>query len=452
MKRSASPPSPHSAMTALQRLTDYIALVRSRTWACSETQLRNELTAMLYTSCAADEVRLLVSNGADVNARRVEDGITPLHVCKNVEVADALIAAGANIHAACARGRTPLYRQCLSNNVDIVKHLIRHGADVDPACSCCGNTPLSICRSVEMVDALLDAGAQIDGVESMKDTPFFYALNYQHEEVALALLRRGAHWSTPGKEYRLTRLWVATVCNQTRVMQKLIQLGSCVDEISEQLGLTAAFACKSKEAVRVLWDAGANFERVCGGVTPLAYVLNLHRTYMPVFEEVVMEMIVKGVDLRKRNRGLSYATLAIRANLPRVASILLDRAEVFEPCWVIEACHVPDPEVLHVVIRTARRLQRHVKNMVYAGNRRITPLQIVALRGFADHARALLEAGCDPDLSYVGNAELPLALAFVHSSEVAEVLLQHGADMYKIDPRMIPSWIPRTPRAAADHA
>ncbi len=103
----------------------------------------------LYNACAfgslkpaqsLSAVQLLLERGADPNKRfefdsmidgRLERGLTALMVAGTAEVAEALLAAGAEVNAASAEGVTPLMRAAGSGRVDVVRVLVAAGADVD---------------------------------------------------------------------------------------------------------------------------------------------------------------------------------------------------------------------------------------------------------------------------------------------------------------------------------
>ena len=66
--------------------------------------------AVFFEDLAA--VKKLIAGGANVNARKPDDGSTPLHtavfVC-NIEIVKALVAAKADVDAKNNKGETPLY-------------------------------------------------------------------------------------------------------------------------------------------------------------------------------------------------------------------------------------------------------------------------------------------------------------------------------------------------------
>jgi ankyrin repeat protein len=95
--------------------------------------------------------QILVARGADVNATN-KAGITPLMCammgrgdCK--EIAEILIAHGANINAQDSAGRTPLHGAVLNGQPNMVVLLLAKGADVNVRMNN-GKTPLDFAISL----------------------------------------------------------------------------------------------------------------------------------------------------------------------------------------------------------------------------------------------------------------------------------------------------------------
>jgi len=75
-----------------------------------------------------------------------------------VSVAQALLDHGATIDAHDAKKETPLRRAVNCRRIEIVRLLVRHGADPHAA-DRRGVTPLDMARTAEMKQAMADAGA-----------------------------------------------------------------------------------------------------------------------------------------------------------------------------------------------------------------------------------------------------------------------------------------------------
>lgn len=109
----------------------------AKSWV-GETPL---LTVLAQKGINIDVVKLLIANGADVNA--YGEGGAPLHEAKNAGIAQILIDNGADVNARRELGDTPLLSAVWNGKKDIVKILIDHGADIN-AKNNAGHTPLDI--------------------------------------------------------------------------------------------------------------------------------------------------------------------------------------------------------------------------------------------------------------------------------------------------------------------
>jgi ankyrin repeat protein len=153
----------------------------------SVANARGHLGNLLHDAAQAwdiERVRLLLSFGAEVNARNFEGGHTPLYFAANhVElsrpadgkaVAEALIRQGAevNVHSGPIRG-TPLHTAARRDNVVVASVLLSAGADIE-ARDIKGETPLRRalnCRQPGMIGLLLAQGANPDSPDKRGVTP-----------------------------------------------------------------------------------------------------------------------------------------------------------------------------------------------------------------------------------------------------------------------------------------
>ncbi len=122
---------------------------------------------------------------------------TPLHLAcqNNLEVANYLIDAGADIHAVNIGGSTPLHVACKFNSKDLIEKLIKKGADINKN-NKKGNTPLMITVKngyVESTELLLKHNADINKLEtSTGNTTLHLAAKGNRINVALLLITKGA--------------------------------------------------------------------------------------------------------------------------------------------------------------------------------------------------------------------------------------------------------------------
>ena len=192
---------------------------------------RTLLMSVVEHSSNHEIVRILIENGADVNARVSRN--TPLTVAaergKNPEIVRILLENGADVILEDSIGRTALYnadrnealkgtdaynllRQKVVENlenateilfalarsisVEEVEQLIQEGADVN-AVDNRGITPLMIAAGYntnpEIIQILINVGANVNAVGNTDSTPLMWAATWNsNPEVLLVLLENGA--------------------------------------------------------------------------------------------------------------------------------------------------------------------------------------------------------------------------------------------------------------------
>ena len=142
-------------------------------------------------------MRTLLGQKADVNAAR-EDGLTALHAAVHadrLDIADALLRAGANVAAKDRYGLTPLYLASLNGNVALIQRLLDAGADAD-ATDPGGETALMTATRTGAVPAmrlLLERGALVDAREpEFQQTALMIAVREDHPAAVDVLIKAGA--------------------------------------------------------------------------------------------------------------------------------------------------------------------------------------------------------------------------------------------------------------------
>ncbi len=111
----------------------------------------------LHDACDADDARrvqLLLAHGADPNALWWDEQ-TSLFYARSAEVAEMLIAAGADVNAESLDGYRPIHEA----NTDVTRVLLTHGAEVHHT-QLYGVTALALTEDAEKIGLLRAAGAR----------------------------------------------------------------------------------------------------------------------------------------------------------------------------------------------------------------------------------------------------------------------------------------------------
>jgi ankyrin repeat protein len=155
------------------------------------------------------EVERLIAEGADINAfAEINDSsssgytwsytYTPLggaSATGHIEIVKLLIQNGADVNAGCQFDRTALMQACDYGNIEIVKLLIQNGAEIN-ATAFMGSTALmDACNSgnLEIVKILLDNGALVKVKDNFLETALKNAIRKGHIEIVNLLLQHGAN-------------------------------------------------------------------------------------------------------------------------------------------------------------------------------------------------------------------------------------------------------------------
>lgn len=197
--------------------------------------------------------------------------ISPLQACiieKHNEATNLLLQYGPSIDMIGPRG-TALQVACMQQgNIDIVKELVKRGANINsPAPSCCGLTALQaaiLSADMEVVQFLLDKGADARTPASRRNglTALQAAAEMGYTQLARVLIERGADPNEASSRYNGSSLHLAAYSGNMDLVRLLLKhkANLYVPRSLKFMNTVLAEAIYSgkHEVVKAMLDAGAN--------------------------------------------------------------------------------------------------------------------------------------------------------------------------------------------------
>ena len=364
----------------------------------------------VLTSAAGDErliqaaksgdaaaVRTLLQQRAPVGAVEA-DGSTALHQAvryDKIDVADLLIAAGADVKAATRYNITPLSLACTNGNAALIERLLKAGADPNST-SHEGQTALmtaALNGNVESVKLLLMRGAGVNVAEPARgQTALMWAASEGNAAASATLIEAGGDLKAKSKA-GFTPLLFAVRGGHLETVKTLLKHGADANDAAPDgtsaLGMAVVNAYF--ELAGVLLDSGANPNAPDPRGSPLHTLAWLRRPGSD-----------GGNGLGRRSYGPPVPT----GNLTdlELAKALLARGANPNSTFATPDGRIPrEGSVRNPPLIT---LGRHI--MTYTG---ATPFYLAARNGDAPYMRLLAEHGADPKIPTAGGVTPLMAAA-----------------------------------------
>lgn len=335
-------------------------------------------------------VRLLLKSGAPVNVHGGKDYIRPAiaEACVHgrKEILELLLQHGQGVNHHTS---PPLVFASMHGNIEMARMLLVKNAEVDAFESTLGWNALMAAASsgyLELVELLLDHGADINLQGKGGSSPLGIAARQGHEKIVDLLLDRGANLG-------LSIIQAAILGDQAQIAEKLI--GSGYDLQDEEMGEILQLACLQgfESLAEVLIQNGANvnfsdWDRHGSVLQAAAQQDN---------EDIVRLLINNGAYINSTSGTVGTALhVAIRNGHDNIVTLLID--------------HGADV------------------NIQEGGDYRST-LQAASFYGYEDIVRLLIDHGADVNSKggRYGSA-LQTASSFGYEN-IAILLIDHGANV-----------------------
>jgi len=270
-----------------------------------------------------DLVKLLVEAGGDVNA----GGWTALCVAvtqNNRAIADYLIDHGANVNVQSPQGWSALCQTInVSDSVEMADLLIARGADMNAGYW----PPITSAVREKRIDLLrlfLQRGADVNNTDRWEYTPLYFAVHNDDLNYLKVLISGGADldMKQPGGE---TALMSGAVAGRTEAVRLLLEAGADVNARNDR-GQTALHVMldirdSNQDIVKLLLDHGARINEKDGesGFTAL------HHAARSGNKQAADLLIAQGADINAKDKE-GHTPLYVAVNYDyRVAALLMNK-------------------------------------------------------------------------------------------------------------------------------
>lgn len=436
-----------------------------------------------------EKVKLLISAGADVNAKN-KDGDTALHIASKqcrVEIAEILVAKGADVSVKDRIAQTPLHY--VGSGLFLAEHgrglnetagtlserrirkmgelLITNGADVNAAYPAGGLwTPLhyAVRHGYKgLAEVLIAKGADINARNMVNIAPVDCAivmttLNRREEarKAAELLVAKGAdvsaiHWAAfigdiqkvkefigqgvdvNAKEDRMaaTPLLFAVSGGQKDVIRFLIAQGADVNARARVLStaLHVAVLCAEMDIIELLLDQGADVNQNSMFGTPLDISALFART------DAASLLIRNGANVNATSKISPFPGTALHKVL--LGAIVIDLGMGWPPVRMGQTGGFSDllPTTDRVLIKHVLKQRKALLELLLSSGADIEAeplpsdtLHVLARLDAWELADPLIAHGLDVNTKYKGNTALHTAAEY-GSKRMAELLVAEGGDV-----------------------
>ena len=356
------------------------------------TSCMNWNTAAFSRLALPGEFELCLGLGEDLNERD-GDGNTPLHlaaIAENAPAVRVLLEAGAEVNALNNMEATPLHTAVDNEGAEVVAALMEGGAEIDAGAGGQGTPLLHALAdsrgwyprwevSAALVDALLDAGADVNARDSAGTTPLRASIDFRRREgfltdLPVRLLALGADPNFRDGRGR-TPLHAAAASEDPAIVRALLEAGADPHALTDDgtSPLHAAAISGRRDVVNLLISAGADPNGLTDDSrTPLHHAI--------------------------RNPELAWSATRGDSLWSRRAFALLDAGA--DP----SARTLEGDTPLHLLASGRRSDTALVSALVRAGadldarnHKGETPMHMARARDLYAAVRKLLELGADPD-------------------------------------------------------
>ncbi len=289
--------------------------------SCKDMYGDTVLHTASMTGVPVEQLRVLVSNGADINARN-KDGISPLALAIENNIPEHIrfyAENGADINSMDTNGNTPLILALNSKSIPV--ELVVNGANVNVHDSA-GNTPLHVAivnnAPLQKIQYILSLADDVNERNADGNSALYFAVIRNRQRVGELLLAKNADiFAANNQNYSPLRLALTAGGSVTEWL-----ITSQTIRATDGSGNTALHYAAEwglRDAIATLIQKGADpAARNANGETPLFSAVRADKS------QIIGQLASGGCDVNARdNLGSTPLHTAIRWNAPEAAGALL---------------------------------------------------------------------------------------------------------------------------------
>jgi ankyrin repeat protein len=315
----------------------------------------------------------------------------------------------------------PLHWAAITDQADVVETLLDHGAEVD-ARDVEGRTPLMMAAAFDsraVADVLLARGADPlvrDAVDG--NTPLDFSAMAGHADFAKLLLTHGATIDGRATRNGETPLHYASYYGRRKVIDLLVESGADINAADYSGVRPLQYARRRLQglAVELLLGLGARPD-------------NLHDAVNAGDVARIQALIAGGADVNAYDLSGTPLHLAVSTGQTWIAAMLIDAGADLEAVGEPGNAHPLHLAAFGNHTEAARLLIDRGAAVDSRDSQMRTPLAVAAVYGNAEVAEELIVGAADPLAGDV-YSDTPLHCAAMSGNiEMADLLLSHGVDV-----------------------
>lgn len=377
---------------------------------------RNTLTIVCFAL-----LLLLLSCQQEPPSPPTESELIGAVMARRVEAVDSLLAAGVAPNSRDEEGTPALIIAVNGGELEVVKKLVEAGADVNARREAYFKSTALMEAGVrndpQMVECLLDHGADLALQDTLGDTPLNWASYYGHQDLVALYLERGADWSVASKQG--TAIDIALHRGHRGLVSFFVERGAGKNLSEEAQNLFRAIRGNNLEDVREAIKEGVPADQKDQLGTP-ALVLAAESGH----EEILSYLLRKGAGKNAMNRvGESAMARAARFGhgdiVDRLLSLKADPNLAGEPYLMtplLTAAQAGHSEIIQELLASGANPN------VQEGMNGYTPLMLATAGGQVAAVEALLAGGASPYIKSFEGAGLYDMLRYSNNPEIGAVI------------------------------